>query len=613
MYKTKGKYESEVWLGLSAAVFILVFINSISLFIIYEARTEKQDEVALAFSSAALSISRHVQEEYPKPISESSLEELKRQYGLFRLEMVPSRPTGDSQSERRNWILSLADHVPAGGLVPMADRIFDADLNRPTRGDGDEYFYLYPVPAGAGQTLLIISRRQPTLAYLDDAGRTILIVGMVALLLAAFLFLLLSKRIFAPFRKIRETAERAGRPIVDSSGNVEQVVSEYERIIDECKRTEDELRQMHAQSQKRADSLEQFNQYVLQAIDSGMVTLSPDGLVTSVNSAASQILQIDGAAMTCKPYTALFKSSNSILGEIQSALSGANTEYSEHEFPIGERRSAVLGLTLSAIRDSHARQMGLSVLINDLTELAQLRRQVELGNTLNALGEMAGGLAHQIRNSLGVMAGYARLIGKQLSQYGGSVDPIEALDKELSMAEEMINQFLSFAKPFHFSPQLVRVNEIIHELVESMRVRPDCRHIHIKHSCSADLQMMLDPLLIRQALVNVLENAVKAYDGKDGVVSLNCQLSSDGLDIRIADFGCGIADVSLDQIFTPFYSTRASGTGLGLPLARKFIDLHAGRIELESTVGKGTEFLIHLPLGMTTRPDKAGVASAETS
>ncbi|MBD3403059.1 PAS domain S-box protein [candidate division GN15 bacterium] len=612
MAKHKHRYESEVRLGLVATVLVLVFLNFVSLFIIHRARSTKQDEASLSFQSAAVTISRAVQTSFPASPAESELADLKTQYGLSGLYLLPSRPEHQSSSARREWFAQAARSIAPAHLPDLASKLIQADFNQVTRGEDDEYYYLYPVPSGAGHSLLVISRELPELAWLDDAGETIFIVGLAAIGLVIITMLFLYRAIVAPFLAMRAEAAHAGRITDSESADAEAVVGEYKRIIRELEENERELRRLNDEISRRADSLEQFNTYLLRAVDSGIVTLALDGRVQTVNEAAARLLELDPREAAGYAYDNVFAANPELVLAVQSALAGMPTVgYREYEYPTSSGPEQLLGVTISSIRDSDEQRLGLSILINDITELNQLRRDLEEGQRLASLGAMAGGLAHQLRNAMGVIAGYGNLVRKRLEQAGADTETIVALMQETAEAEALVSQFLTFARPVEATPSPVSLFDVIEEVLGTFRVRDDCAGIDLQFDpAGTDLTVSIDALLFKQALLNIVDNATGAYPDRRGTVRVSCRRTGEAVEIGIRDHGVGMEPEQREQVFTPFYSTRPSGTGLGLPLARKMVELHGGRILVESVSGKGTGVTISLPLSVcasdrTPLPDSA--------
>jgi len=269
--------------------------------------------------------------------------------------------------------------------------------------------------------------------------------------------------------------------------------------------------------------------------------------------------------------------------------------YQEHSRLVERRPDTVLGVTITDIRGQEQGLTGLLLMLADQSELSRLRKELESRQRLAALGEMAGGLAHQMRNSLGAICGYGTLLKKRLKHDDPSTEAAETLLDETRVANELIDRFLTFARPFDFSPHAIDLVALVAGCVESFKIRPDLHGVDFRESYQADLEVEADPVLLKQAVANLLDNAVNAYGVSGGSVEVRLRTVSGRALLEIRDFGCGIPDDAVDKIFTPFYSSRPSGTGLGLPLVAKIVALHSGTIDLASRPGEGTCFSISIP------------------
>jgi len=611
MKKGSHRFESEVHLGLLVIVCILLFLNFTSNFILYRARESRRSRIAADLNSAALAVSRVVHGMVPPDLTESQKRELMLQYGLSGLMVIPSRPPDNSTESKRLWFASVVQSLPAGQIPDIARKLLASDFQTLTRGEHDEFFYVYPIPFSAAKSLAILSKNAPGLAYLDDSARMVLIIDIASVLAIAIIYLLLSRFIFSPFRKIRKQALDAGRVVDQTEDDVEAMVRDYRQVIEELKDKEQQLLKLNKAIQRKADSLEQFNQYLLTSMSSGIITVDKQGRVLSINRAAGEILDIQPVDHEGKPYSDLLKPDSATAQALKRTLvQGTGADYQEIDFTPKHGQKRVLGVSISAVYDDQRQPIGASMLINDLTELRRLRAELETKNRLAALGEMAGGLAHQLRNSMGAITGYCALLKKRLRKSGLEIGSIEALIQETAEAEKLVERFLQFARPLAFKPEPASVNELVAQVVSTFEARPDCRQAEFVVRQTDDFTIGLDPLLMKQALTNIVENAFNAYENRKGRVEIrvgqvslipanNWQESGTSalqLQIEVEDFGCGIAEDDLDKIFTPFFSCRPSGTGLGLPLARKIVDLHLGSLSVESQLGKGTTFTISLPI-----------------
>jgi len=603
--KQKSRYESEVHLSFLAIASLLVFLNFISNFVIFKTRSTLQEETLERLRMAAVSVSREVQAKYPVPVSPSELDRIREQNELKGLNLVPLKPVDNSHEARRAWFRAVLLKFPPSDYPELADKLYQAKIHELTRGEGNEYYYLYPIPAGAGGTLLVLTLERPNLAYLDDSRNLLMVVFLGSLLVVGLVYILLAKFIFRPFRRLKKTAEQAGRPVTNDSDETEAVIEEYERVIRQLTQTRAELIRLNEEVSQRADSLELFNRYLMDSSRSGVVTLDRDGMVAAVNDIAISMLGLgDGGEFVGFPYDKLFAGCGPLIRDIEQALREDEARgYHEYVDPGSERTETSLGVTLTDIRDSDRRTTGLLLMINDLTEVSRLRRELEGRNRLAALGEMAGGLAHQIRNSLGAIGGYGTLLKKRLKRDGLPVDSAEQLLEETREAGELITRFLSFARPFEYSPEAVDLGRLVKECLESFGVREDCKQVTLRTVLPSGVEVQADPILFKQAIGNLVDNAIDSYGAEGGEVEVLVKTETDRALIIVSDQGCGIPVEKVDQIFTPFFSSRPSGTGLGLPLVAKILDLHGGQISVQSVVDQGSQFTLSLPLDLAHAPE----------
>ncbi len=601
--KSKSKFESEVHLGLLVIVCLLLFLNVASNFIIYRARSTQLEETDRHLRKAALSISRIIQEAYPSRLSDDELKQVQLDQGLSGLMLVSSRPSENSTEAKREWFKTVLAQLPPTQLPEVARKLFNADFNELTRGSEDQYYFLYPIPAGAGHNLLVLTVDRPGLAYLDDSRSTILFVQLGALGVVGIVYFVLSQFIFGPFRKLKRRAAEAGRQVDDSENEADAIVREYERVIDKLKENEATLVELNEAIQNRADSLEQFNQYLLESGHAGIITFDPSGTVVAANEKAIQLLDISQGRAEGRHYSDLLSGLGRLLEDVGRVIEDDTVAgYREYRHLFGRRSETVLGVSLSSIRDKEQTIVGYLAFINDLTELDRLRRELEGNNKLVALGEMASGLAHQMRNSLGAISGYAGLIRRGQSRDGQSTERADILINEARDAESLISRFLTFARPFDFWPEPISLDELLRDSIDQFKVREDCCEVEFELDAAGEILIDGDAVLLKQVFGNIIDNAIKAYGETGGLVEVSVGIDRGSALVTIADSGCGIDDDIVERIFTPFYSTRASGTGLGLSLAQKIMTAHSGSLSVESDPGCGTRFHIRVPLASQGQP-----------
>ena len=597
MAKQKKKYEIEVHVGLLVLIAIFLGLNLSSNYIIYNAKSFMREQTTNNLFNSALTISRNYQNEIIPDLQEEQIAKLTKAYKLSSLILIPTLPGSASKESKRDWFISIANKLPMDQIPELAQKILSSEYNRITRGNSNEYFFVYPVKADKEKKLLILSRNLPMLAYLDDSANSQFNISIITIFASILIYFLLFRYILAPFKKLKKDAEDAGREVVDELGEVESVVAEYQKIIQELRDKEAELLILNESIQLKADSLEQFNQYLLKSMVAGVITINNDGRVTSLNNAVELILSLQSDQYIDTDYKTLPFLSDEYKKLIeQTLLDNKYHPYKECTFKLSDSRSISLGLTISPVIDNKTAQIGASILMNDLTELKNLQKELEQNRQMVALGEMSAGLAHQLRSSLGAIVGYNTLVKKKLIRQNESVDMVIHMEKELKEAESLIGRFLTFTKPYDYNPEKVNIIDLLKNIIETFSIRSDSSNITFNLKTENQItNVNIDKLLFKQALINIIENSKNAYIDNKGQIELEIIKSANNIELKIIDFGCGIEKDNLDKIFTPFYSSRPSGTGLGLPLAQKIIALHQGRIQVTSEIGEGTVFTIVIP------------------
>jgi len=171
MARPRNKFEAEVHLGFLVIVSLLLLLNFVSNFVVYRARSADQTGLSGHLRQTSLAISRAVQQKLPQPLSDAEVRDLAVRHDLSDLIVIPSQPAEDTRDARRQWFATMAHNFPPGELPRMAEKLVRAEYQQLTRGDGDEYFYVYPMPVKAGRSLLVLTVERANLAYLDDSRK----------------------------------------------------------------------------------------------------------------------------------------------------------------------------------------------------------------------------------------------------------------------------------------------------------------------------------------------------------------------------------------------------------------------------------------------------------
>jgi signal transduction histidine kinase len=234
------------------------------------------------------------------------------------------------------------------------------------------------------------------------------------------------------------------------------------------------------------------------------------------------------------------------------------------------------------------------------------KREMARAEHLATLGELAAGLAHEIRNPLAGIAGVVDIMGKELPANSPSRAIIGDVHREVLHIQAILNDLLSYARPRPPAFHAADINTTVEQAVVLARQQVLTKPIQVFFEANPSLPLVEhDPALIQQVLLNITLNGIQAIAGA-GQVSLSLLQNHDNVAITVSDTGRGISPDALPRIFKPFFTTRSEGTGLGLSLANGIVQSHGGRIDVTSTVGKGTTFKVSLPITRANKPNKPG-------
>ena len=239
-----------------------------------------------------------------------------------------------------------------------------------------------------------------------------------------------------------------------------------------------------------------------------------------------------------------------------------------------------------------------TVVLSDITEKKKLEEQAERNEKLSAMGELASGVAHEIRNPINAIGMIAQRLNKEFIPGNDKEEYLnitKLLKDEVTRINKIITQFLSYAKPIELSPVRIISKKYFEEIYRLFADQAKEKGIELKLSYKSSNELYIDPELMKQALMNIIQNAIDA-SGVSGKVEIIVSSENNFSIIEISDIGSGISEDKLKKIFDLYYTTKKDGNGLGLSIAQKIIDQHSGIIEVESKTGQGTKFKIKLPI-----------------
>lgn len=403
--------------------------------------------------------------------------------------------------------------------------------------------------------------------------------------LPLFIFLIVTLVFFYLFRVFLKFNKEKKKKEQKDTSHVGFVVDTFHELVSKLKEKEKELEVLKKLAEQRAGDIESYNRNILQSVPSGVISFDRDLRIKTMNSSAEKILGIKAEDAIGRNCEELFKNPIAKLLKERNPI-----ERGEVQYKLPDGRELWLGLTFSPLRDSEGKEIGNILVFTDLTELKAFESQAELRKRLSSLGEMSAGIAHELRNPLGVIAGYTKLLSRKAD--ATLIPTVEAISKEIEVMDRIISDFLSFARPVELILSKISLSEIISSCVSS--ISGISGRVEVLQDIDKSVFISGDEILLRQAFTNLIQNAIDAMkDG--GRLVFEYADKKDYAEITVSDTGHGIPEGSKDKIFLPFYTTKEKGTGLGLAIVHKIITSHAGTIRVDST-GSGSTFRLRLPL-----------------
>ena len=439
-------------------------------------------------------------------------------------------------------------------------------------------------------------------------NRPILLTGfIVALFLSLVCIAWLLRGILRPYSQLIGEAKRA--PVVHSGENrneAEFVLETFQSVIAQLQSQQDELQRLTEQASERADSAERFSERIVASMPTGLIAFDSSGRATVINGPARSLFQSEPHTPG-EHYRAIFSDVPALADMVQDCLaSGKLFRREEIEGVNGTVQGKRLGATVAPMDPAEAASRGALCLLTDITEVTRLREQVALKRNLESLGEMSAGLAHEFKNAMAALHGYAQFLQSIDHDERGNA-AAEGLLQEVRSLSEMSTAFLNFARPQPLQLEDVSLDELIAESARELKPLFESRAVSLIVDCGPgrradEVRIQADHRMLRQALLNLMRNAAEAIDesktDRRVVIKSSTEIDRAGKSwttISIQDTGHGIPAADLQRIFIPFFTTKSQGHGVGLALAHRVITEHGGTLGVANSTEGGALFTIRLP------------------
>lgn len=351
---------------------------------------------------------------------------------------------------------------------------------------------------------------------------------------------------------------------------------------------------------KDLSDLQAFKDLMFESLGSGLVGMDLERRITALNRAAEEITGYHAAEAVGRRWESVF-GDGIPPDEIDLTTRVEGWQVRRYEMCLRRKdgREVPLGISFWPLRSGRGELAGIIGVFQDLSSIKQMEERMRQADRLATIGRLAANIAHEIRNPLASLSGAIEVLARELPREGTNDRLVQIVLRESDRLNQIITEFLEYARPAPLHPLPVNVGEVLDEvllLLEHRALPPDLK---VVREYDGAVTALVDPQHFRQAIWNLCINALEAMpEGGElcigaGIVT---QRATRRLEVWVADTGSGIDSESLPHIFEPFFSTKPEGSGIGLALVHRVIRDHGGDVEVRSEPGVGTTFTLRLPL-----------------
>jgi two-component system phosphate regulon sensor histidine kinase PhoR len=530
--------------------------------------------------------------QYLDPLEEKNIDLLCKDIGKgtstrFTVILPSGKVAGDSEEDP-----SLMDtHLDRPEFIQALNNPFGMSIRYSQTLEKNMMYVGAPVTEN-NRILAVVRASIPVTAIdalIRNIRNQIALGGLIIAVFAAILSLAVSRRITRPIEQIKRTAESIARGNFQATSQVDQ--------SNEIGSLSDAINTMAGQLRDRIDTvMRQRNEIeaMLSSMIEGVIAVDRDEHIISMNQAAAAMFSCDAAKVQGRSIQEVVR--NTVLHDfVKTALTSQE--------PV--ERDIVLYSDVERIINAHGtilqggeHRAGALIVLNDVTRLWRLE---------NIRRDFVANVSHEIRTPITAIKGFVETL-----RDGSVKDPRESsrflgiVEKHADRLEAIIEDLLSLsriergAEGEHINLQVGRIRDVLVAAIQVCEVKAAPKKITLELSCSEELKAAINPALLEQAVVNLIDNAVKFSD-EGSTVLVKAVQRDDQISISVSDQGCGIEKEHLPRLFERFYrvdkarSRQMGGTGLGLAIVKHIAQAHGGRVSVESTPGKGSTFSIHIP------------------
>jgi len=336
-------------------------------------------------------------------------------------------------------------------------------------------------------------------------------------------------------------------------------------------------------------ALKNLNTLILDTMNSGLMTMETSGTIVQVNPFARRRLGKSADEIMGHSLSEFFPSFTS--DELAGRVGGS---FDQKLGPSGEQRD--LRMHLAQLKDIETEASGYVLTFQDETEFRRLEGKLRQSEKLAAIGQLAAGIAHEIRNPLASISGSIQLLQDNGDTGSENRQLMNIVNREINRLNTLITEFLDYARPEAPMEDRVDLGRLLKDIMALMDYQQEGSGVQKKVQIEDGCKILGNQDKLKQAFLNIIVNGYQALAKEpEGLLSIAVSSKADFFEVEIKDNGCGIEDKVVKRIFEPFLTTKAKGTGLGLAITHSILESHNADVRVESQVGEGTSFKIRFP------------------
>ncbi len=352
-------------------------------------------------------------------------------------------------------------------------------------------------------------------------------------------------------------------------------------------------------SLKETDSLKNYLDNILTSMNAGVICIDLKNKITMFNNAAEELTGYSRTSVLNKAYHSFFDPDNKEFYPGKIVESGKQIVHQQKNITRSDGSVIPVNFSMCLLQSNQGYPIGVVEVFEDLSEIRTLENEIHQIKTLSALGEMAGDVAHEIRNPLGAIAGFGALLERDLG-YG---DPRQRLVKKILEAvgnmDKIIGNLVFLARPVTPNKRELNLKLMLNDIVESVlfQTNEDGKKVDVNRKFPKyPVTLMADPQLFQQMFLHIFRNSIESIE-KSGEIEIELKKNEEKVYVTLVDNGRGIPNYMRESIYNPFSGDKSKKPGLGLSIVKKIVDLHTGNIKIYSNEDKGTklhlEFLVN--------------------